>query len=131
MTSIIAFVIVLASSGADLPWQELNLTIYPDPGISSDVATICRVRVDNRGSRSWSGRRIRFEAEAWSQGVVVERARGRFGLTLAPHESLETLIGFSGRFAEFRVRLVPDSQDTPSSRRRPRAKTSRRQRRGR
>ncbi|HEY6928800.1 MAG TPA: hypothetical protein VJA66_03900 [Thermoanaerobaculia bacterium] len=111
MAPIAFFSILLAfsspeSAASDLPWQDLTIRISADPGISSDHATICRVRVENHGSRTWSGRRLVFEAEALEAGQVVERARGRFGLTLGARETLETVIGFNGRFREFRVRLL-------------------------
>jgi hypothetical protein len=118
MTSIFVFGLLFASVGLDLPWQELSLTIFPDPGVSSDVSTICRVHVDNHGRHTWSGRHVSFEAEALDGDQVVERARGRFGLTLGPHESLETLIGFSGRFTRFRVRLITKEAPDPSPSRR-------------
>ena len=114
MTPIILFSVLFASITADLPWQELTVTISPDPGVSSDVATLCRVRVENHGSHTWSGRRLAFEAEALEAGQPVERARGRFGLTLGPRETLETLIGFNGRFRDFRVRLLAKESLKPA-----------------
>ena len=133
MTPIILLGVLFASITADLPWQELTVTISPDPGVSSDVATLCRVRVENHGSHTWSGRRLAFEAEALEAGQPVERARGRFGLTLHPRESLETLIGFNGRFRDFRVRLLAtESLEPPPARHGSRSKgTSRHKRRSR
>jgi hypothetical protein len=133
MTPIIALSILFASITPDLPWQELTVTISPDPGVSSDVATLCRVRVENHGSHTWSGRRLTFEAEALEAGQPVERARGRFGLTLGPRETLETLIGFNGRFRYFRVRLLAKESLEPSpAKHGSRSKgTSRHKRRGR
>jgi hypothetical protein len=101
--------IALASASSEPPWQDLVLTIFRDPGISSDTMTLCRVRVVNNGSVTWPGHRIRFEAEALEGNIVIERARGRFGLTLGPHETLETIIGFSGRYQRFSVRPLPNS----------------------
>jgi hypothetical protein len=133
MTPIIVLSLFFASAVPDPPWQDLALTIFPDPGVSSDVSTICRVRVDNHGSHTWSGRHVMFEAEALEGDRPVDHARGRFGLTLGPHESLETLIGFSGRFRHFRVRLLTkEPEKTRSSHRGTRSKgTSRRKRSGR
>ena len=133
MTPIIFLGVLFASITADLPWQELTVTISPDPGVSSDVATLCRVRVENHGSYTWSGRRLAFEVEALEAGQPVERARGRFGLTLHPRESLETLIGFNGRFRHFRVRLLAtESLEPPPTRHGSRSKgTSRHKRRSR
>ena len=84
------------------PWGEVRLTIFRDPYTSSDQVTICRVRADNLGGRSWSGRALAFEARALGSGSQ-ERARGRFGLVLAPYGSLETLIALPGRHDRFEV----------------------------
>ena len=84
-------------------WDQLALTIRVDPDTSSDWVTLCRVRVVNNGATSWPGRRLRFEARALRDGRVVERQRGRFGLVLGPHETLETVIGFSGSYRDFEI----------------------------
>ena len=84
------------------PWGEVRLTIFRDPYTSSDQVTICRVRADNLGGRSWSGRALAFEARTLDGGVQ-DRARGRFGLVLAPYGSLETLIALQGRHDRFEV----------------------------
>jgi hypothetical protein len=97
------------------PWEELSLSISQEIGISSDTVTLCRVRVVNHGARAWPGREIRFVAEALEGGRIVESARGRFGLSLAPHETLETLIGFNGSYRHFQVR--PAEKGTDRSRR--------------
>ena len=89
---------------ADLPWRDLVLSIEKDRSVSSDTATLCRVRVVNRGGHTWQGRRVFFEAAAVEAGVVVARERGRFGLTLLPHDTLETVIAFQGLFDRFEVR---------------------------
>jgi hypothetical protein len=89
---------------ADLPWRDLVLSIEKDRTVSSDTATLCRVRVVNRGGHTWQGRHVRFEAAAVEAGVVVARERGRFGLTLSPHDTLETMIAFEGLFDRFEVR---------------------------
>ena len=107
MTPILFFWIALASAAQEPPWQELSLTIVPDSATSSDNVTLCRVRVVNHGDRTWPGHRIRFQANALEGEAVMEQTRGRFGLSLGPHETLETLIGFSGRYGRFAVRLLP------------------------
>ena len=115
-----AFIAALwATAPEPVRWDELTLSIYPDPYTSSDSVTLCRVRVVNHGQTSWSGRRIRFEARALAGGRVVERQRGRFGLTLAPRDSLETIIGFSGSYRSFEVSPVegPDRPDGGRARR--------------
>jgi hypothetical protein len=118
------------SAASDLPWQDLTIRISSDSGISSDHATICRVQVENHGTRTWSGRRLVFEAEALEAGQVVERARGRFGLTLGARETLETVIGFNGRFRDFRVRLLAkESLETSTRIRGSRSKGSSRRKR--
>jgi hypothetical protein len=91
---------------AAAPSAELAFSIERDHGGSSDHLTLCRVRVVNYGGRSWSGRAIAFEARAIRDGAVAATERGRFGLTLAPYGSLETLIGFAGRFERFEVSPV-------------------------
>jgi hypothetical protein len=100
------------------PWEELSLSISQEIGISSDTVTLCRVRVVNHGARAWPGRQIRFVAEALEGGRIVESARGRFGLSLAPHETLETLIGFSGSYRHFQVRPAEKGTDRSDARRR-------------
>ena len=99
-------------------WEELSLSISREFGISSDTVTLCRVRVVNHGSRTWPGRQIHFVADALEGGRVVESARGRFGLSLAPHETLETVIGFSGSYRQFQVRPAEKGTDRPDARRR-------------
>lgn len=117
MTPILLLWITLALPSPEPPWQDLAMTIFLDPGVSSDTATLCRVRVVNNGSQTWSGRGIRFEAEALRGAMVVERARGRFGLSLGPHETLETVIGFNGRYDRFNVRPLFKGSDSPSEKR--------------
>jgi hypothetical protein len=117
MTFLVCLWLAMASPD-DLPWQELTFTIFPDPGVSSDSATLCRVRVVNNGAHTWRGDRIHFEAQALQGGAVVDRARGRFGLALGPHETLETVIAFIGRYDQFSVRaLSKDSDRTETARR--------------
>ena len=107
--------VLLASSGSaeDLPWQDLALTIEKDHATSSDTATICRVRVVNRGGHTWPGRSVRFEALAFDGGAVMARERGRFGLSISPHDTMETLIAFNGLYHRFEVR--PLFRDTDGS----------------
>ena len=100
------------------PWEELSLSISQEIGISSDTVTLCRVRVVNHGARAWPGRQIRFVAEALEGGRIVESARGRFGLSLAPHETLETVIGFSGSYRHFQVRPAEKGTERSDARRR-------------
>ena len=96
---------------SDLPWRDLVLSIEKDRSVSSDTATLCRVRVVNRGGHTWQGRLVRFEAAAVEAGVVVARERGRFGLTLSPHDTLETVIAFQGLFERFEVRALFQGAD--------------------
>lgn len=123
MTPILFLSLVLAAASPDsssLPWQDLVLSIEKDHSVSSDTATLCRVRVVNRGSHTWQGRLVRFEAAAVEAGVVVARERGRFGLTLSPHDTLETVIAFQGLFNRFEVRpLFKDGDGGGSKGRRP------------
>lgn len=103
MNTLFVLLLSLVSSPSGVPWSELSLSIERDHSTSSDQATLCRVRVVNHGSRSWPGRSIAFEARALQGGIVVASERGRFGLTLAPYGTLETLIGFDGRYDRFEV----------------------------
>ena len=116
------FVLFLGALSPDSPWSELTLSIEREYGYSSDRATICRVRVVNNGSRTWPGGNLRFEARAIDGGVVVERATGRFGLSLEPHGTLETLIFFSVPNARFEVSPVTLSSDSDGGRKRTRGK---------
>jgi hypothetical protein len=99
----LAFLFLFLGASSLEPWSELSLSIEPEAGSSSDLVAICRVRVVNHGSHTWPGRDLHFEARALDAGVVVERARGRFGLFLPPHGTLETLIGFSAPYTRFEV----------------------------
>lgn len=103
MNTLFVLLLSLVSPPSGVPWGELSLSIERDHSTSSDHATLCRVRVVNHGSRSWPGRSIAFEARALQGGTVVASERGRFGLTLVPYGSLETLIGFNGRYDRFEV----------------------------
>lgn len=120
----------IVASAADLPWQDLSLSIEKDFSTSSDTVTICRVRVVNRGSHAWPGRAVRFEALALDAGAVMARERGRFGLSISPHGTLETLIAFHGLYDRFEVRpLFKDTADPESrSRRGKGAKSSKKKR---
>jgi len=109
MNTLFFLFLFLASPETGLPWSELALSIERDHSTSSDHVTLCRVRVRNYGWRAWPGRSIRFEARAIQGGVVVERERGSFGLSLAPYGTLETLIGFTGRYDRFEV--VPGASE--------------------
>ena len=100
---ILAIWIAAASPSSELPWHELVLSIEEDRGFSSDHATLCLVRVVNGGRGTWQGRDIRFEARAFRDGRLAARQGGRFGLTLGPRETLETRVGFVGRFDRFEV----------------------------
>jgi hypothetical protein len=92
------------------PGAEVALSISRDSQTSSDRVTLCRVRATNQGPRSWAGRSIAFEARAYS-ATAVARERGRFGLVLEPYGTLETLVGFEGRFDRFEVVAVSGGRD--------------------
>ncbi len=112
MAPIVLLTLTILASSADLPWQELSLSIEKDHSTSSDTVTICRVTVVNRGGHVWPGRAVRFEARALDGGVVMARERGRFGLSIPPHGTLETLISFHGLYDRFEVRpLFKDAGD--------------------
>jgi hypothetical protein len=102
---------VVPAPDVTLPAGEVALSIERDWQASSDRVTLCRVRATNHGARSWAGRSIGFEARALSGAAVVARERGRFGLVLEPYGSLETLIGFEGRFDRFEVVPMPGGRD--------------------
>ena len=103
MLTLLVFLFALSGYEGAFPWQDLTFSIERDHQTSSDTVTLCRVRVTNHGARAWQGRRIAFEARALDGGVVVATERGRFGAVLAPYGSLETLLGFVGRFDRFEV----------------------------
>ncbi len=108
MKSLLLLSLALWAAPRDLPWEELVFSIEQDFSTSSDHVTLCRVRVVNRGDHSWPGRSIRFEALAIDGGSVMAREQGRFGLWLAPRDTLETVIAFQGRYRRFEVRpLLP------------------------
>lgn len=93
------------ASPSDSPPDEIRLTVLRDPYTSSDQVTLCRVRADNLGGRRWSGRLIAFEVRVPGTSPRV-RARGRFGLTLEPYGTLETIVALSGRHDRFEVVAV-------------------------
>ena len=95
--------LVLVSLSSEPPWSDLTLAIELEAGYSSDQVAVCRVRVVNHGAHTWPGRTLHFEARAIDGGVVVERVRGRFGLSLPPGGMLETLVGFSAPYTRFEV----------------------------
>ncbi len=130
MNAVVVFSLWILASAADLPWQDLVLSIEKDHSTSSDTATLCRVRVVNLGVHTWPGRSVRFEAMALDAGVVMARERGRFGLSISPHGTLETLIGFQGLYDRFEVRLLSRDSDGAKSRGRggKRGKSSRKKR---
>jgi hypothetical protein len=133
MAPIFLFSLAIAAAspdGSDLPWRDLVLSIEKDRSVSSDTATLCRVRVVNRGAHTWQGRLVRFEAAAVEAGVVMARERGRFGSALSPHGSLETAIAFQGLFDRFEVRpLFKDGDSAGSkSRRAGRGKSAKKKR---
>lgn len=115
MTSAVFLFLSILASSADLPWQDLVLSIEKDHSTSSDTVTLCRVRVVNHGAHTWPGRNVSFEAMALEAGVVMARERGRFGLSISPHGTLETLIAFHGLYDRFEVRLLSRDADSSKS----------------
>ena len=109
MELLLSIWLAAAGSPAPIPWNDLALSIEEDHSVSSDHATLCRVRVVNHGRGTWQGRDVVFEARAIREGRVAARQRGRFGWTIGPHETLETLVGFLGRFDRFEVGPIPVS----------------------
>jgi hypothetical protein len=81
----------------------VSYSIRPDPYVSSDQVSICRVTVTNQSGRTLDGRRLVFEAAALENGVAVVFERGRFGGIVRSGDTVETLIGFSGGFRDFTV----------------------------
>ena len=118
MVSFLPLLFAVAAGLLPVPWNELALSIEEDRGVSSDHVTLCRVRVVNHGRSTWPGRRITFEARALRAGRVQESRAGRFGLTLGPHETLETLIGFEGRFDRFEVSPIEGARSAEGGSRR-------------
>jgi hypothetical protein len=109
---------LLSEVSSEPPWSELTISIERASGYSSDQVTVCLVRVVNNGPRTWPGRTLHFEARAIDGGLVVERARGKFGLSLPPHGTLETLISFSGLYSRFEVGPAATSPDGGSGKKR-------------
>ncbi len=82
---------------------DAALSIEPDPYVSSDHVTICRVVARNGSAYTLDGRSVAFEAQAYENGVLVMREKGRFAGAIAPGDSAETRIGFNGVFTDIRV----------------------------
>jgi len=95
--------------------SDASLSIEPDPYVSSDHVTICRVVARNGSSHTLDGRSIGFEAQAFENGVLVMREKGRFAGAIAPGDSAETRIGFNGVFTD--VRVEPADGRTSGTRR--------------
>jgi hypothetical protein len=125
MIPILAFSLLCFADSPASPWVEVRLTIARDPYSSSDQVTVCRVRADNLGSKSWSGKALAFEARTVGGGEPT-RARGRFGLVLAPHGSLETLISLPGRHDRFEVVPFAPKGSSEETEQKVRRKSSRR-----
>jgi hypothetical protein len=111
--------ILLALTGVSPPAEssdgsDLALTIEEDRGFSADHSTLCLVRVVNRGRSTFSGADVAFEARAIRDGSVAARQNGRFGLTLGPHETLETQVAFIGRYDRFEVSLAMGGRRGPA-----------------
>jgi hypothetical protein len=107
MIPVLALLLTVVPQGSPsdpLP-EEIRLTVLRDPYTSSEQVTLCRVRADNLGGRRWPGRAIAFEVRVPGTTPRV-RARGRFGLTLEPYGSLETIVALSGRHDRFEVVAV-------------------------
>ena len=85
------------------PAAGATLSIEPDPYVSSDHVTICRVVARNDSAHTLDGRSIGFEAQAFENGVLVMREKGRFSGAIAPGETAETRIGFNGVFTDVRI----------------------------
>lgn len=110
-----------AEGASGEPWNQIRLTVFRDPYSSSEQVTTCRVRADNLGGGSWSGRLLVFEVRAVGAERAA-RARGRFGLTLEPYGHLETVVVVPGRHDRFEVLpLAPHDREErdQSQRRRP------------
>jgi hypothetical protein len=90
-------------SSATVFAADAALSIEPDPYVSSDHVTICRVVARNDSPHTLDGRSIGFEAQAFENGVLVMREKGRFSGAISPGDSAETRIGFNGVFTEVRV----------------------------
>jgi hypothetical protein len=125
---ILALGSVVSAPAGEVPAGEVALSIERDWQTSSDRVTLCRVRATNHGPRSWPGRSIGFEARALSGAAVVARERGRFGLVLEPYGSIETLIGFEGRFDRFEVVPIRGARDRSRDGRTPGARKGRKPR---
>jgi len=110
MEMLLALALLFAEALPDLPVLDLSLTIEEDRGFSADHSTLCLVRVVNRGRSTLAGGDIAFEALAFRDGRVAARQRRRFGLTLGPHETLETKVAFLGKFDRFTVQLADARQ---------------------
>jgi hypothetical protein len=128
MNPILLSVLLLLGEAAAAPPAEIRLTISRDPYSSSDQVTICRVRADNLGRRTWSGRALRFEARA-IDGDRTVRQRGRFGLELGPGGSLETLVILPGRHDRLEVVLLSAAKSSADHEQTARRKGSGRKRR--
>lgn len=118
MATLLPLLFAVAAGLLPVAWNELALSIEEDHGVSSDHVTLCRVRVVNHGSSTWPGRRITFEARALRAGRVYESRSGRFGLTLRPRETLETVIGFEGKYERFEVSPIEGSDSAKGGSRR-------------
>ncbi len=101
MKTLSVFVGLFLSSAAFA--SDVSLSIEPDPYVSSDRATVCRVFARNDSGHTLDGRSVAFEAQAWEKGEPVMRETGRFAGAIADGDTAETRIGFNGVFTDVRV----------------------------
>jgi hypothetical protein len=115
---VLSLLCLAAETPPEDPWIEVRLTVFRDPYSSSEQVTTCRVRADNSGARSWSGRALAFEVCAAGERSAC--ARGRFGLTLEPYGHLETVVVVPGRRDRFEIRPLRahDREERDQSQRR-------------
>lgn len=102
------------ASSEEIP--GVSYSIRPDPYVSSDQVSICRVTVSNQSGRTLDGRKLIFEAAALENGEAVVSERGRFGGIVRSGDSAETLIGFSGVFRDFSVSAAAGTGPSHASR---------------
>lgn len=116
MKTLLILAVTLVGFSSGVLAGDASLSIEPDPYVSSDHVTICRVVARNDSPHTLDGRSIGFEARAFENGVLVMREKGRFAGAVGPGETAETRIGFNGVFTD--VRVVPAEGKTAGGGRR-------------
>lgn len=110
---------LFAIGAAGAAEEDIVLTIGPETYLSSDSVTLCRVYARNTSGHAVDGKTVAFEAQAWENGEIISRERGRFGGKIEAGQTVESRIGFVGAYRQFSVEPVGAGSSRGGGSRRP------------